>query len=171
VQEKDTKRLRDTIAGLNADVRESRSLAVKVASLEATNRALTEAATNQKEMLQASQLALSKSVTLEMFTAVQHASSQPVLDAIHAVNGTPYGERKAASDPADQPPKSKQDVAAFLGGLEWSSNQIDQFSSVTGESLLFDVTPKMCREFGVSDIELLTLTRRLQQWRKDWGAS
>ena len=149
MQEKDTKRLRDTIAGLNADVRESRagavtaqeqrqSLEVKVASLEATNRALTAAATNQKETLQASQLALSKSVTLDMFTAVQHASSQPVIDAIHAVNGTPYGERKAASDPADQPPKSKQDVAAFLGGLEWSSDQIDQFSSVTGESLLFN---------------------------------
>jgi hypothetical protein len=90
MQEKDTKRLRDTIAGLKADVRESRagevtaqeqrqSLEVKVASLEATNRALTAATTNQKEMLQASQLALSKSVTLDNV----HRSAARVLTARH----------------------------------------------------------------------------------------
>jgi hypothetical protein len=106
-----------------------------------------------------------QSVSLETFLAVQKASSRPVIEAILAANGSvsASGTREAAA------PKSKQDVAAFLAELEWTPGQIAKFS-VTGEALLCDVTAQMCREAGVSDIEIRTLTRRLQQWHKGWGS-
>jgi hypothetical protein len=104
-----------------------------------------------------------QSVSLETFLAVQKASSRPVIEAILAANGSvsASGTREAAAP--------KQDVAAFLAELEWTPGQIAQFS-VTGEALLCDVTAQMCREAGVSDIEIRTLTRRLQQWHKGWGS-
>jgi hypothetical protein len=59
-----------------------------------------------------------------------------------------------------------QDVAAFLGELGWKLPEVAIFTdlNITGDMLLHDLTPQMCRDYGVSHLRLKTLTRAITQW-------
>jgi crotonobetainyl-CoA:carnitine CoA-transferase CaiB-like acyl-CoA transferase len=146
---------------------------VKNATLTATNAGLTSAhasltATNTELGLTIAALhkQVANSMSLQVFREVHKAAASPVIEAIHAVNGS-----SAPVPVPDGPPRSHEDVVAFFNRLGWSSDEIQQFQTegVTGEVLLNDINVAMCHAFGVSALHILTLTRRLQKWNPAWG--
>jgi hypothetical protein len=146
---------------------------VSNATLTATNVGLTSAresltATNIElgVMIAGLHKQLANSMSLQAFREVHRAAASPVIEAIHAVNGS-----SSTVSVVDSPPESHEDVVAFFNRLGWRSEEIQKFQTegVTGEVLLNDITVAMCQTFGVSALHISTLTRLLQRWNPDWG--
>jgi hypothetical protein len=66
---------------------------------------------------------------------------------------------------------SKGAVLDWLRALNWQETEMSEFSNngVTGDILLHDVTPEMCKEWGVSSLHLATMKRLLSRWKPGWG--
>jgi hypothetical protein len=109
---------------------------------------------------------LAESVSLQMFREVHRAAAGPVIEAIHAVNGS-----HVTASTIEPAPVSRNDVVQFLTALGWSQQEVESFKSqgVTGEVLFTDMNAAMYESFGVSPLHIVTLTRTLRQWKNGWG--
>ena len=148
---------------------ENARLTAANAGLDATQKLLLTMQTAMSTRNAELQKKLGSSVPLDVFKVVQSASSQPILNAIRAIQGHPEPDNSAHT-PAG-PPGSTEDVAMFLEGLGWSSTEVSLLTdqNVNGDVLLEDLTPEMCIGYGIPSLRLKTLTRHLRQWAPEWG--
>jgi hypothetical protein len=156
-----------TLASLTV---ENARLTAANAGLDATQKLLLTMQTAWNTRNAELQQKLVSSVPLDVLKVVQSASSQPILNAIRAVQGRPEPENSAHT-PAG-PPVSTEDVAMFLEGLGWNSTEVSLLTdqNVNGDVLLQDLTPEMCVGYGIPPLRLKTLTRHLRtQWAPEWG--
>jgi hypothetical protein len=148
---------------------ENARLTAANAGLDATQKLLLTMQTAWSTRNAELQKKLGSSVPLDVFKVVQSASSQPILNAIRAIQGHPEPENSAHTHAG--PPVSTEDVATFLEGLGWRSKEVSLLTdqNVNGDVLLHDLTPEICSGYGIPSLRLKTLTRHLEQWAPEWG--
>lgn len=142
---------------------------VDAAVATATNIDLRSRNADLKKRVTTLETASTASVNLDVYREItrnaEHAfrAAAPVSSAAQAI---------AVDTPRTDPLLwSEGAVLDWLRTLKWQETEISEFSNngVTGDILLHDITPKMCKEWGVSSLHLATMKRLLSRWKPGWG--